>query len=72
VMIAVLLGSVLSLLFFSIVLVAESRNGDARRIRELGVMVGILALVAVYASHAVVAGTWPQVASFSALILPGG
>jgi hypothetical protein len=71
-MVPVLLGSLLSLLFFSVVLVAEIRGGDQRRIRELGVIVGILSLVAAYASHAVIADTWPQIASLSALILPGG
>jgi hypothetical protein len=71
-MVPVLLGSVLSLLFFSAVLAAEIRAGDQRRIQELGVLVGILTLVAAYASHAVIADGWPQIASLSALILPGG
>ncbi len=71
-MIPVLLGSVLSLLFFSVVLAAEIRGGDRRRIRELGVLVGILTLIAVYASHAVIAGGWPQIASLSSLPLSGG
>lgn len=71
-MIPVLLGSVLSLLFFSAALAAEIRAGDRRRIRELGILVGILTLVAAYASHAVIAGTWPQIASASALLLQGG
>ncbi|HWI28096.1 MAG TPA: hypothetical protein VN668_14070 [Stellaceae bacterium] len=71
-MIAALLGSVLSLLFFSAVLAAEIRGGDRRRIRELGVLVGILTLVAVYASHAVIAGNWPQIATASVLLLRGG
>jgi hypothetical protein len=71
-MFAVLLGSVLSLLFFSAVLAAEIRGGDRRRIRELGVLVGILTLVAALASHAVIDGSWPQIASLSAMILQGG
>jgi hypothetical protein len=71
-MIPVLLGSVLSLLFFSAVLAAEIRGGDRRRIRELAVLVGILTLVAAYASHAVIAGSWSQIATASALILHGG
>jgi hypothetical protein len=68
----VLLGSVLSLLFFSLVLVAEIRGGDQRRIRELGIIVGILSLIAVYASHAAIAGGWAQIASLSSLVLRGG
>jgi hypothetical protein len=71
-MISVLLGSVLSLLFFSVVLLAEIRGGDPRRIRELGVIVGILTLIAIYASHALIAGSWPETASLSSLVLPGG
>ena len=71
-MIPVLLGSVLSLLFFSAVLASEIRGGDHRRIRELGVLVGILTLVAAYASHAVIATSWPQIASVSALLRRGG
>lgn len=71
-MIPVLLGSVLSLLFFSIVLMAEIRGGDQRRIREIGVLVGILTLIAVYASHAVIAGGWPEIASLSSRVLSGG
>jgi hypothetical protein len=69
---AMLLGSVLSLLFFSMVLAAEIRGGDHRRIRELGVLVGILSLIAIYASHAVIAGGWPEIASLSSLVLRGG
>jgi len=71
-MVSALLGSVLSLLFFSAVLAAEIRGGDQRRIRELGVLVGILSLVTAYASHVVIADSWPQIASLGALILPGG
>jgi hypothetical protein len=72
-MIAVLLGSVLSLLFFSALLAAEMRHGgDPRRSRELGVMLGILSLVAIYASHSLITGSWSQIAALSALILPGG
>jgi hypothetical protein len=71
-MIPVLLGSVLSLLFFSAVLAAEIRGGDRHRIRELGILVGILTLVAAYASHAIIAGGWPEIASLSSLILPRG
>jgi hypothetical protein len=71
-MLPVLLGSVLSLLFFSLLLVTEIRGGDTRRMRELGVILGVLSLIAVYASHAVIAGSWPQIAGLSALILPGG
>ena len=70
-MVPVLLGSVLSLLFFSAVLAAEIRGGDQRRIRELGVLVFILTLIAAYASHAVIAGNWPQIAGLSALIFGG-
>lgn len=70
-MVPVLLGSVLSLLFFSAALVAEIRGGDQRRIRELGVLVFILTLIAAYASHAVIAGNWPQIAGLSALIFGG-
>lgn len=70
-MIAALLGSVLSLLFFSAVLAAEIRGGDQHRIRELGILVGILTLVAVYASHAVIAGGWPEIASLSSLLRGG-
>ncbi len=72
-MIAVLLGSVLSLLFFSALLAAEMRGGgDPRRSRELGVILGILSLVAVYSSHSLIAGSWSQIAGLSSLILPGG
>jgi len=67
----VLLGSILSLAFFSLVLLAEIRGGDRRRIRELGVLVGILTLITAYASHAVIADHWPPVASLSALIFGG-
>lgn len=71
-MMPVLLGSVLSLLFFSAVLIAESGSGgDARRKRDLVVIIGILALVAAYASHALVSGG-DQLASLPSLILPGG
>ncbi len=71
-MIAVLLGAVLSLFFFSTVLVAEMRRGDARRIRELGIMLGLLSLVTIYASHVIIAGGWREIASLSTLGLPGG
>ena len=71
-MIPLLLGSVLSLLFFSAVLAAEIRGGDRHRIRELGVLVGILTLVAAFASHAVIAGNWPEIATASNLLLRGG
>ena len=37
----------------------------------LGIIVGILALVAVYAGHSLAVGN-PQLASLSSLILPGG
>ncbi len=41
-MVAVLLGSILSLLFFSALLAAEIRGGgDPRRSRELGVILGM-------------------------------
>lgn len=70
-MILMLLSSVLSLLFFSAVLVSEIRGGDHRRIRDLGVIVGILSLIAVYASHAVIAGGWPEIASLSSLLQGG-
>lgn len=71
-MIAVLLGSVLSLLFFSAVLVAEIHAGDRHRIRELAMLVGILTLIAAYASHVVIAEGWSEIASLSSLILSGG
>jgi hypothetical protein len=72
-MVAVLLGSILSLLFFSALLAAEIRGGgDPRRSRELGVILGILSLVAIYASHGLIAGNWSQIAGLSSLILPGG
>lgn len=71
-MVPVLLGAVLSLLFFSTVLAAEIRGGDTRRIRQLAVMLGILSLLAIYASHAIIAGGWPEIASLSALVLPRG
>jgi hypothetical protein len=70
-MIPVLLGSVLSLAFFSVVLAAEIRGGDQARIRDLGVLVGILTLVTAYAGHEVIADNWPQIASVSALIFGG-
>jgi hypothetical protein len=69
-MIPVLLGSVLSLAFFS-VLAAEIRGGDQARIRDLGILVGILTLVTAYAGHEVIADNWPQIASVSALIFGG-
>jgi hypothetical protein len=68
---SVLLVAMLSLMFFSGVLMAEMKDGDRGRIRELGVILGILMVVAAYASHEVVAASWPQIASLSALILPG-
>ena len=71
IMMPVLLGSMLSLLFFSVVLVAESRGGDARRRRELLVIIGIMALVAAYASHAVATGG-SQLASLPTGLLSGG
>lgn len=66
-MVTVLLGSVLSLVFFSAVLAAEIRGGDRRRIRELGVLVGILTLITAYASEEVIASNWPQIAGLSAI-----
>lgn len=69
-MMPVLLGSMLSLLFFSLVLMAESR-GDVRRRRELLVIIGIMALVAAYASHALVTGG-NQLASLPTSLLSGG
>ncbi|HUH84900.1 MAG TPA: hypothetical protein VLX85_09825, partial [Stellaceae bacterium] len=63
----VLLAALLSLLFFSAVLAAESRGGDRRRIREVGLVVLILALVATYASAAMVNEHWPESASLSSL-----
>jgi hypothetical protein len=68
---SVLLVSVLSLVFFSMVLAAEIRGGDRRRIRDLAILVGILTLVTAYASHAVIASNWPEIASLSALIFGG-
>ena len=70
-MVPVLLGAVLSLVFFSVVLAAEIRGGDQARIRDLGILVGILTLVTAYASHEVIADNWPQIASVSALIFGG-
>jgi hypothetical protein len=70
-MVPMLLGSVLSLVFFSTVLAAEIRGGEQRRIRDLGILVGILTLVTAYASHEVIADNWPQIASLSALIFGG-
>jgi hypothetical protein len=70
-MVPMLLGSVLSLVFFCVVLAAEIRGGEQRRIRELGILVGILTLVTAYASHQVIADNWPQIASLSALIFGG-
>jgi predicted nucleic acid-binding protein len=69
-MLAMLLGSVLSLLFFSAVLAAEIRGGDTKRVRELGIIVCILALVAAYAGHGLITGG-PQVASIASLLLGG-
>lgn len=68
---AVLLAAMLSLMFFSGMLVAEIRGGDDRRMRELAVILGILTLVTVLASRAVIAESWPQIASLSALIFAG-
>jgi hypothetical protein len=68
---SVLLVAMLSLMFFSGMLLAEMKGGDGRRIRELAVILGILTLVAAYASHAVIAASWPRIASLSALIIPG-
>ena len=67
----VLLVAMLSLMFFSGALMAEMKDGDGRRIRELGVILGILTAVAAYASHAIIAASWPQIASLSSLILRG-
>ena len=64
----VLLVAVLSLVFFCAVLAAEIRGGDQTRIRDLGIVVGILTLVTAYASHEAIADAWPQIASLSALI----
>jgi len=71
-MIAVLLASLLSLLFFSAVLAAEMRSGgDPRRVRELGLVVLMLALTATFAGHAVLADSWREVAGLAALISGG-
>jgi hypothetical protein len=70
-MAAMLLVAMLSLMFFSGMLVAEMKGGDTKRIRELAVLVGILTLVAAFTSHAVIAASWPQIASLSALIRLG-
>jgi len=64
----VLLGAVLSLMFFCAALGAEIRGGDQARIRDLAIVVGILTLVTGYASHEAIADAWPQIASLSALI----
>lgn len=56
VMIAVLLGSLLSLLFFSAALTAELQAGEPRRARELAFLVGILMMTALYSGHAVMDG----------------
>ena len=71
-MIAVLLGSLLSLLFFSAALAAELQAGEARRARELAVLVGILMLTALYSGHAVMNGHWPELAGVWAMVTPGG
>ena len=47
---------------------AEIRGGDVKRMRELGFIVGILSIVAVYASHALFVAGWPQLAALSALL----
>jgi hypothetical protein len=70
-MIAVLLGSVLSLLFFSAALAAELQGGEPRRARELACLVGILMLVALYSGHTVMDGHWPQLAGVWAVATPG-
>jgi len=71
-MIGLLLASLLSLLLFSAALAAEMRSGgDPRRIRELGLVVLMLALTATFAGHAVLAQGWPQIANLSALISGG-
>jgi hypothetical protein len=67
----VLLVTLLSLMFFSAVLLAEMKQGHDRRSREIAVILGILTLVAVYTSHAVITASWPHIASLSALILAG-
>jgi hypothetical protein len=67
-MVAVLLGSLLSLMFFSVVLAAEIRGGDIKRMRELGFIVGILSVVTGYASHALFVAGWPQLAALPALL----
>jgi hypothetical protein len=67
-MVPVLLGAVLSLVFFCAVLAAEIRGGDQVRIRDLGILVGVLTLVTAYAGHEVIADNWPQIAGLSALI----
>lgn len=68
---SVLLLTLFSLMFFSGVLLAELKAGDRQRSHEIAMILGILTLVAAYASHAVIAASWPQIASLSALILPG-
>jgi hypothetical protein len=68
---SVMLGAMLSLIFFSAVLIAEMKGGDTGRAREVAVILGVLTLVAGYASHAVLAGRWPQIASLAALVVPG-
>ena len=67
-MVTVLLGSGLSRVLLAAVLAAEIRGGDVRRMRELGVIVGILSLVAAFASHEIVAAGWPQIAGLSAIL----
>lgn len=68
---AVLMVAMLSLMFFSGMLVAEIKGGDQKRIRELAVILGVLTLVVIFASHALIAASWPEIASLSALIMPG-
>jgi hypothetical protein len=71
-MLALLLASLLSLFFFSAVLRAELRGGgDPRRVRELGLVVLMLALAAIVAGHAVVAQGGPETAGLSALLSGG-
>jgi hypothetical protein len=36
------------------------------------VILGILSLVVIYASHGLIAGNWPQIADLPSLILRGG
>lgn len=62
-MVALLVAAVLSLLFFSAVLAVEMHHGEARHIRELLIIVGLLIAVVSYAGHVLIVEHWPVLAS---------